>query len=147
MFGTHRIPIFFVGVIGDEANLCYRYLPSILGNPLTMDKQALLFLIAGEKRQLVLMHTGIRYNNHPTEVLIRKGKYSWNLKVKVTLRKRTGKIPRKLFLQDILIPNLLSSHLQKTQDPKCKLRIWFDVQIFLNHSINRHELTSNALHP
>ena len=44
------------------------------------------------KSLLVLMYTPTQYTNHPTEVLIRKGKYSSSLKVKVTLRKMTGKI-------------------------------------------------------
>lgn len=111
-----------------------------IGYPFTM-----VFLIA-RRKQLVLIYTQTKYTNHPMEVLIRKEKYSSSLKVKVTLRKRTGKIPRKQFLQDILILNLLSSHLQRTQDPKCKLRFWFDVQIFLNHSVTRLELTSSWLH-
>lgn len=99
------------------------------------------------RKGLVLIYTWTKYTDHPTEVLIRKGKYFSSLKLKVTLGKRTGKIPRKLFLQDILILNLLFSHLQRTQDPKCKLRFRFDVQIFLNHSVTRHELTSSWLHP
>lgn len=65
-----------------------------------------------------------------------------SLKVKVTLRQGTGSIPRTLFLQDVLILNLFTPYLQKTQDPQCELSFWFDVQIFLSRSIKRHERTS-----
>lgn len=60
-----------------------------------MGQQALVFLIA-ERGQLVLTYTPPKFTNPPTEVLIRKGKCSSSLKVKVTLRKRTGKIPGRL---------------------------------------------------
>jgi hypothetical protein len=110
-----------------------------------LEEQVLVTVIAGVTSQLGLMSTWVKHIftqpsiNQERKIFLKSERSSWEKGLARVLE-------NSCFFKTFWFW-IYSLHLQKTQDPTCKLKFCFDVQIFLNHRINRHELTSNWLHP
>lgn len=104
IFRVHY-PRFFIGGLGEqehaESSACCIGDLCELGQPVLVIQRA----------QVSADSVSCHLHKQSTVISLRSinqvGKIFLKFKVKVSLRKRTGKIPRKLFLQDILILNLL----------------------------------------
>lgn len=104
----------------------------------------MVFVIAGTS-WLVLIYKWTKHTNHPTKVLIRKENIPQVWKLRSPWEKGLAWFLENCFCKTFLFW-IYSSRLQRTQDPKCKLRFRFDVQICLTRNVTRRELTSSWLH-